>query len=325
MHDAARDSAPALVLINPAAAGGRAARAAPAFEQWLQQFARQESQPGAVQGGTQGLTQGLDGRPAPQLHIPPSPEATEQLLLQAPPGSRVVLVGGDGTVHRALPALVARGHSLGLVPWGSGNDTARALGLLGRPWPQALAWALTAPARSLDLGQCSAQAQSWYFISSLAGGFDACVGLRALHGPRWLRGLPKYLWATLAELLHLQCHPMQIRLDGGPWHQGPCLFVSVLNTATYGGGMPAVPHAQPHDGLLDAIIAGHLSRGATALLLPRLLAARHLSHPQVHQQSLSTLSVECEVPVALAGDGEPLIRTDHWQVQACPAALQVAY
>ena len=321
MADLARDPPAALVLINPGAAGGRAARAAPAIEQWLQQFARQASHPGLIQG----LGQGLKHCPAPQLHIPSSPEATEALLLQAPLGSRVVLVGGDGTVHRALPALVARGHSLGLVPWGSGNDTARALGLLGRPWPQALAWALTAPARALDLGQCSAQGQSWYFISSLAAGFDACVGLRALHGPRWLRGLPKYLWATLAELVNLQCHPMQVRVDEGPWHQGPCLFVSVLNTATYGGGMPAVPHARPHDGLLDAIIAGQLSRGSTALLLPRLLAARHLSHPQVRQQRLSTLSVECEVPVALAGDGEPLIRTDCWQVRAFPGALQVVY
>ena len=40
----------------------------------------------------------------------------------------------------------------------------------------------------------------WRFASSLAAGFDAAVGLRALRGPAWLSGQPRYLWATLREI-----------------------------------------------------------------------------------------------------------------------------
>ena len=301
MPEPARDAPAPLVLINPAAAGGRGARMAPAIQQWLQSHA------------------------AAQLHVPSSPEAAHDLLLRAPPRSRVVLVGGDGTLHKSLPALVTQQHSVGLVPLGSGNDTARALGLLGTRWQQALQWALTVPSSAMDLGRCHADGRSWYFASSLAAGFDASVGLRALRGPRWLRGLPRYLWATLLELSQLQCHAMQVFHEETLWHQGPCLFVSVLNTATYGGGMPAVPHAQHNDGHLDAVIAGHLGRRATALLLPRLLAARHLSHPRVHTRRLQSLRVACERPIALAGDGEPLAQSGSWRVESCPGALPVVH
>ena len=44
-----------------------------------------------------------------------------------PRGSRIVVMGGDGTLNRYLPALLAGRHSLGLVPCGSGNDLARTL------------------------------------------------------------------------------------------------------------------------------------------------------------------------------------------------------
>lgn len=304
---AARDAQPALVLLNPAAAGGRALRWAPALQQWLRQQA-----------------------PGVTCHIPASAQELVACIQQAPEGSRVVLVGGDGTVHCALPALVERRHEMGLVPLGSGNDTARALGLQGMPWASALRLALSGPASPWDLGHCESLApashagpSSKLFVSSLAAGFDASVGLRALRGPRWLRGMPRYLWATLSELAQVNCLPMRVWREGHLWHEGPCLFVSVLNTPSYGGGMPAVPHASCEDGQLDAVIAGHLSTWATAALLPRLLAARHLSHPRVNTQPFRRLVVQSEHPVALAGDGESLGASTHWQVSCLPAALRV--
>ena len=40
------------------------------------------------------------------------------------------------------------------------------------------------------------------------------MALRALEGPRWLRGLPRYLWATLAEWRHLRHWSADITADG---------------------------------------------------------------------------------------------------------------
>jgi diacylglycerol kinase family enzyme len=75
------------------------------------------------------------------------------LLRRRPTGSRVIAVGGDGTLNRWLPALLENQLTLGLVPMGSGNDCARALGLYGLPWPTALEHALRAPTQAVDTGQ----------------------------------------------------------------------------------------------------------------------------------------------------------------------------
>lgn len=97
-----------LVLLNRHAANGRAARLAPALADWLQAHA-----PQACLLESTGI------------------EASLAHLHAMPAGSHVVLVGGDGTILRMLPALLARGHELGLVPLGSGNDSARAFGVHG--------------------------------------------------------------------------------------------------------------------------------------------------------------------------------------------------
>jgi diacylglycerol kinase family enzyme len=293
-----------LVLLNPHAGAGRAARLQQPLAQWLQQHA-----PDAV------------------LAAPPSVEQALERLAQLPPSSRVVVVGGDGTLNRLLPALLLGGHTLGLVPCGSGNDTARALGLYRAPWAAALQHGLLARASAMDLGlarfQTDAVQRSVPFLSSFTVGFDSAVSLRALQGPRWLGGLPRYLLATLRELLDLRTWELQVQADGENVHQGTALFASTLNTPTFGSGMPAVPHAHIDDGRLDLLVAGRFGRGATLLMLPRLLAGLHLGHPRVHTRTFSRLTLQARKPVPLAADGEYLGETPALELQVLPGALAV--
>jgi diacylglycerol kinase (ATP) len=234
-----------------------------------------------------------------------------------------VLIGGDGTVHQMLPALVEHACELALVPLGSGNDSARALGVAKLDWQTALAHALRAPAAPMDLGRCKADGRSFWFASSLTAGFDSAVGDRAIRGPTFLRGLPRYLWATLGELAFLRHWPMTITLDGRTLHDGPVLFASVLNTPSYGSGMPVVPQARIDDGRLDLLLAGPFSRVGTSLMLPRMLAGRHLGHPMVQIEPFTTLEVHTPVDVPLAGDGEPAGTARAWHISVQPGALLV--
>lgn len=241
-----------------------------------------------------------------------------------PQGSRIVVVGGDGTLNQMLPSLIRGKHVVGLVPYGSGNDCARAWGLHKFSWQEALAFALKGSTSGIDLGRIELNHQTvHYFHSSLALGFDASVGNRALAGPQFLRGLPRYLLATLLELTHLRNWPIKVLANGLLIHEGQCLLASTLNTPTYGGGMPAVPHADITDGQLNLLIGGKFNRMQTLLMLPRLLMGHHLGHSQIKSQSLTQATLTSSELVPVAADGEPLGKVSHLEIHALPNALQV--
>ena len=289
-----------LVLLNPQARGGRARRLEPLLRAAV-----------AVQ--------------APQAMVAaPGSVADALALLHAQPrGGRVVLAGGDGTLHQMLPALLARELELGLIPAGSGDDSARAFGLRGWPWPRALAQALSAPAVAVDVGEVITPQETRPFVSSLGAGFDAAVAQRALQGPAWLRGMPRYLLATLREVAHLRRFSLRVSVDGQLLHEGDTLFASTLNTPSYGGGMPAVPAARFDDGRLDLLLAGRFDRVGTLLMLPRLLTGHHLGHPEVQCRSFTRLCIEADVPLPLAADGEAMAAASRVEVRVLPRALKV--
>lgn len=295
---------PACVLLNPHAAGGRAGVLHRPAEQWLREHA-----------------------PGVPLVVCADASAARQRLATLEPATRVVVVGGDGTLNQLLPALLAGSHVLGVVPFGSGNDTARALALHRVAWQPALMHALTGAASRVDVGELGFSRDTRDctvpFLSSCTAGFDSAVGLRALQGPRWLRGMPRYLLATLREVAGLRNWPLQVHADGRAVHGGETLFASVLNTPTFGSGMPAVPQARLDDGQLNLLVAGQFGRVATLAMLPRLLLGRHLGHAQVHTQPFFNLHLQSPMPVPLATDGEYQGESQAVRITVRPGALQV--
>lgn len=280
-----------IVLLNPHAAGGKAATLAEPLRQWLAQH-----------------------EPQIALEVPDSAAQARSLIDALPTSSRIIVVGGDGTLNQFLPSLLKGAHTTALVPFGSGNDTARALGLYGLSWQKALTYGLAGPPSMVDVGLAAfdieanghAETRSVPFISSFATGFDASVGLRAINGPKGLRGLPRYLLATVRELVNFRTWQMQVHLDGALVYSDKTLFASAFNTRTFGAGMPAVPLARIDDGLLNLLLAGDINVVQTLLLLPRLLVGKHLSHPKVHTQPFQTMQIESETPIPIAADGEYL-------------------
>jgi diacylglycerol kinase family enzyme len=161
------------------------------------------------------------------------------------------------------------------------------------------------------------------FLSSLTTGFDSSVGLRALNGPKWLRGLPRYLLATLRELANLRTWDVQVTLDDKLVHKGAALFASTLNTRSFGGGMPAVPQALIDDGRLNLLLAKNVGLRETLLLLPRLLLGQHLGHPKVHTQAFQQMQIDAATLIPLAADGEYLGQTRSVRLTVQAGALSV--
>jgi diacylglycerol kinase (ATP) len=290
----------ALVLLNPHANGGRTLL----LEQDIRAFLRTEY-------------------PGTRFVVTETIAAAHALIRDTPSDHRVILVGGDGTINRMLPAIVGTRREVGIVPLGTGNDVARALGIYGIPWKAALAHALKAATTAVDVGLLTMEGRDTPFLSSCTSGFDSAVALRALKGPAWLRGMPRYLLATLRELVHLRLWQLTVHVDGKPLRGGAALFASVLNTPTFGSGIPAVPHARISDGALDLLIAGRFNRITALFMLPRLLVGRHLWDSRIYSAPFSELAIHAAPPVPMAVDGEYLGEAAVITVRVLPAALLV--
>src|ERR1700676_2689677 len=128
----------------------------------------------------------------------------------------ILIFGGDGTIHRHLPALVRLQIPMLIVPAGSGNDFARALKLRSmrdslRVWRDFESGKIQA--RAIDLGvivPSAAPERTHYFCCVAGCGLDSAATKRANQMPRWLRGHGGYALALLPLLSKLPAFSMRI-------------------------------------------------------------------------------------------------------------------
>ena len=221
----------------------------------------------------------------------------------------LVVVGGDGMVHLGLNALAGSDlpHGtvpLGIVPTGTGNDMARALGIRAHDVPAACATVLAALAsggRLIDAGRATSAGSSRWFAGVVSAGFDAAVNERA-NAWRWPRGKARYHLAMLRELASFRAIQYTVTADGERWQQG-AMLISVANGQSIGGGMKITPDAVIDDGYLDLFIVGPLSRSGLLKVFPKVFSGGHLGHPAVHIRRARKVELSADNVVAYA-DGE---------------------
>lgn len=224
--------------------------------------------------------------------------------------SILAVCGGDGTIAEALPALVGQTTALGLLPFGTANDLARALGI-PRHLSRAVGCLLTGRAAAIDLGRMGDR----YFSTVAAFGFDAEVSAAMAAGRAPFSGTPGYIAQSLRHLRHYQPPIAELRGAFGRL-QLPVFLVASANTRSYGGGMCIAPHATPRDGHFDVCIVEPLSHLQALALLPQVFSGRHIRHPAVRIERTDFLEIGGEADRLLFADGEYCGQT--------PCALEVA-
>ncbi|MCA1780966.1 MAG: YegS/Rv2252/BmrU family lipid kinase [Dermatophilaceae bacterium] len=231
-------------------------------------------------------------------------QAVEQVraAVRADAIDRLVVVGGDGMVNLAVHALAGTDVPLVVIPAGTGNDTAVALGVPQGDPRKALDLMLTGATHTVDAARVTgADGEESWFVGVLAGGFDAIVNERA-NAMTWPRGSAKYTLAAMRELPLFRPIPYRISIDGVA-HDGGAMLVAVANSTSYGGGMKVVPGALIDDGLLDVLILGPLSTTTFLRVFPRVFSGGHISHPAI--TLVRGRHVELDAPGIVAyADGE---------------------
>ena len=230
----------------------------------------------------------------------------------------VVAVGGDGSVHAALQAVAGTGTPLAVVPAGTGNDLALALGIHRDPRAAARVAAedlLAGRSRAVDAGRT---ADRWW-ATVLCCGFDSAVTDRA-NRLRWPRGRRRYDVAVLAELARLRPRELTLVLDGEA-QTLPVTLVAVGNTSWYGGGMQVCPGADPADGLFDVTVVAAITRRQLIRTKPLLRTGTHIENSAITVHRAGR--VELFAPgISTYADGEPVAPLP--AVAECiPGALRV--
>ena len=251
----------------------------------------------------------------------------------------VVVFGGDGTVHRHLSSLAKLNLPVLVVPCGSGNDFARALGLR-KVRDSVAAWQkfLVEPSnvRTIDLGTITPLAhkptldgEKPHYFCCIAGlGLDAEVASRANRLPRWLRGHGGYALSLPSALVRFAALPMKISVpsDVSGWSvqsDVPIVLAAFANTPVYGGGMNIAPQARLDDGKLDVCLVRGINPFKLFCLFPTVYFGGHLRmKKEVNYFSASRLRVETEHPLEVYADGEFVCQTPI-DVGVAPAALRV--
>ncbi len=258
-------------------------------------------------------------------------EWLEGLPASSSDADAILILGGDGTIHRHLPALVRLQLPVLIVPAGSGNDFARGLNLRSmrdslRLWRDFESGKIQA--RAVDLGVIvpSASPERTHYFCCVAGcGLDSAAARRANQMPRWLRGHGGYALALLPLLLKLPAVSMRLTQFSGNERteaEKLTLLAAFANTQFYGDGMRIAPEADPADGKLDICRIDTLNPFKLFCMFPTVYFGRHLLVPEVEYSRAERVHVQTETPIEMYADGEFVCETPV-EISVAPGALRV--
>lgn len=293
----------ALVVVNPAAGGGRTDRVWPRLRDALThaglhfEWVATRAAGDGVGLAREGVRSGYD---------------------------LVVAVGGDGTVNEVVNGVT--GHdgvplaTAGAVLTGRGRDACRNFGV-PTGMSQAVAALVAGAEATFDLGVATwANGRRRYFLGAAGAGFDAAVAARAASVGA--RGTLPYLFAVLATVRASQPREATLTADGATIWRAPLTAAIVANARHFGGGMRIAPRADPADGILDLVILGALGRLEMIRWLPTIYWGGHLANPKVATRRASTITIDAPVPLPSQFDGE-VEGTTPIAITVAPRALRL--
>jgi YegS/Rv2252/BmrU family lipid kinase len=216
---------------------------------------------------------------------------------------RVVVCGGDGSVHYAVRDFDLGRGTLALIPLGSGDDFARVTGV-PRTLRAACANVVHGTVRPFDV----ALANGIRYMGVAGLGFDSDVNRFANQNVRLLRGSAVYVYAILRILPRFTPRPVRIRMNDCTRDE-QIMFATVGNTRQYGGGIRIVPAADPADGILDYCIVHRTSRFQLVVTLPLAYSGAHVRKPFVETGRGNSFLFESDRPLDVYADGEFVTQT----------------
>lgn len=279
-----------------------------------------------------------------ELVVSPGPEAVPELVRDAIDQDRVpVAAGGDGTVNMVARAVLeaagafpkapseeeprgsagaARLPRFGIVPFGTGNDTAASLGIPVKDVAAAAAALASGDSRVVDVLEVqSDDGDRGVSLGVTTAGFDSEV-TEAAERIRLLKGPLRYTVAVFRTLLTSSPTTFTVTVDDQELDAFEAWLVAVANGPRYGGGMYIAPDARPDDGLADVCVVGAVSKPHFVRTFPKVFKGRHVEDPSIRVFKVQRIRIAARRPFRCFGDGER-IGSLPVEVRVRPKAVEV--
>jgi YegS/Rv2252/BmrU family lipid kinase len=282
----ARNARSFALLVNPAAAGGRALKALPQVHAVLDEL-------------------GAEHRTVTTRSID---HAYEEALRAVGGGETIVALGGDGLLRPLAGAIKGTDSALAVVPCGRGNDLARVLGIPEDPAAAARV-AVEGEERLLDV----ANVEGTPYMGIASFGFDSDANRIANEAKR-VKGNAVYVYAALRALAAWKPAHFSVTIDGER-HEFTGYTVAVGNSKVYGGGMFILPMAELDDGKLDVLVCKAIGKLRFLREFPKAFKGTHVDADYTEFFRGEEIEVSSDRPFAIYADGDP--------IGATPAVMRV--
>lgn len=240
----------------------------------------------------------------------------EQILRHRSEVDRVIVGGGDGTLHQALQGLVETGLPLGILPLGTANNLARTLGI-STDLEEAARVAAHGLRRRIDLGWVNDR----YFFTTASLGLSVHITeeLTAEAKRRW--GPIAYALVALRVARRIRPFRAEISWAGGT-RRSRTVQIVVGNGRYYGAALPVAEDATIDDARLDLYSLEVRHWWELLAIAPALLRGRHARKRQVKTFRATEFEIRTRIPYELDLDGEMGGRTPA-TFRVIPGALEV--
>lgn len=248
-----------------------------------------------------------DGRDFFQVHSESKDHAIEMMQKGFNEGyNAVIAVGGDGTVHHVANFAINNQIPFGVVPAGSGNDFASAIGI-NSDLQRTYEVITSGKTSKLNVVETKTDSERYWTINITGAGLDAEVSKAAQERLKWLWGNWKYDLIAMWEILKDKPTTCNVSLDGETQELDIRMLVAGLGQ-TAGSGMIFLPDARyHHDTMQGGIITGDVNRIRLVGALQKVRKAQHVDLPYVHMFRAKEVMVETvdpSNPLMVQSEGE---------------------
>lgn len=228
----------------------------------------------------------------------------------------IIAIGGDGTINAIAGALYNSSVNLGIIPKGSGNGMARALGIPVNDDRAAIDIIRRGNLRAID----TSFANGIPFFCTFGIGFDAEVTRR--YAEASTRGIFTYLRSAVDEYIHFKPKRYTISACGKTFLR-KAMLITCANIDQYGSNTYIAPGARPDDGLLDLVVISPIPFLKTAQLALQLFTQTIGDNARVESIRCPKITLRRDAPGYVQLDGESLIMGEEIKIKVIPRSLSV--